>query len=258
MRVGTGIAAFDQLGCDGDVCDARQLAAVIRRKKFVANKSVMKHGEAWLLETLAMFRLPVYCLTRNEHRMREWLNRGHHGLATNELVQTLQRLFESGDIEAFSDYDDDHGFCPSESQLQAAIQKRDKNMTCSVSRQGWARWESLANPDWRRYFEDIGRDGSHMEITAGSRDRLLEIVDNAEILWRVKMNSHALVIERIAPWEPFPWKRLPEGFRANVPYEEIPSMFRSWEDAEAEHRRTRQRHVELRTWAKSICGHAYV
>jgi hypothetical protein len=217
----------------------------------------MKHGEAWLLETLAMFRLPIWCLTRKEQAMREWLNRGHHGLTEAELVRTLQRLFASRDIEAFSD-DDDNGFRPSERQLQAALRKVDKDTYCGVSQQGGARWESLATPDWRRYFADCGWDGTHVEITAGSPDRLLEIVDNSEILWRVTMNANSLDIQEISSWEPVHWKHLREGFRASVQYQKLPFIFLSREEVKSEHRRTWQRHVELRTWATSICGQAYV
>ena len=35
----------------------------------------MEYGEAWLLEILALMRLPVGRLRRNEKAMREWLNR---------------------------------------------------------------------------------------------------------------------------------------------------------------------------------------
>ena len=45
----------------------------------------MEYGEAWLLETLAIFRLPVGCMKRPERPMKEWLNRGYHKLAEEDL-----------------------------------------------------------------------------------------------------------------------------------------------------------------------------
>ena len=49
----------------------------------------MEYGEAWLLETLAIFRLPVGCMKRPERPMKEWLNRGYHKLANEDLRNTL-------------------------------------------------------------------------------------------------------------------------------------------------------------------------
>lgn len=218
---------------------------------------MIPHGEAWLLETLAMFRLSIWRLTWNERTVREWLNRGFHQLSPSDLERVLRDLFDRGDIEAFY-RDDDDGFTPSARQLQAALQRQDKDMYCGVSRQGGVRWESLANPNWARYFQDCGWDGGQVEITAGSRSRLLEIVENSKVLWDVAMDAESLEIRHTTPWNPLPWKHLPDGFRANVRYDELPFVVRSREATEAEPRETWNRYVQLRTWATSICGNAYV
>jgi len=73
------------------------------------------HGEAWLLELVAMERVPVWCLMRGEADMRAWLNRGFHNLSRSAVKHTLRQLFGQGDIEAFLD-DDEKGFIPSELQ----------------------------------------------------------------------------------------------------------------------------------------------
>ena len=130
-------------------------------------------------------------------------------------------------------------------------------MYCGVTVQGGMRWESLATPDWNRYFEDGGWDGT-VEITAGSHERLVEIVNGSELLWHVSMDAATLDIDCLRPWEVLPWKTLSAGFRSTVRYIDLPFENKSRDEVIAEHKKTWPRHVELRTWATSICGHAYV
>lgn len=216
----------------------------------------MEFGEAWLLETLAMYRLPVSRLTRCERSMNKWLNRGYHRLSRTELVQTLARLFEQGDIDAYHETD-----CYNPASLEELIGglgDSECTLHCGATRKGGNRWEQLAEPVWARYFEDCGWDGEYVEITAATRERLNELVSNADILWHCRMSVAREGITELSVWEPFLWKTLPRGFRANVRYERIRFSPKSREEVIREHRRMCSRQVELRTWATSICGNAYV
>lgn len=214
------------------------------------------YGEAWLLERLALYRLPVWGLGRSEHAIRDWLNRGFHNLSPADLRRTLRRLFDARDIAAF-DEDDEAAFNPTDDQLMAALRRQNKTLYCGATEQGGMRWESLATPDWNRFFTDCGWNGECVEITAGSHERLIEIVNGSVILWRVSMDAASLDVECVRPWQALAWKSLPSGFRAIVPYTDNWQP-KSREEAAAEHKKTCPRQVTLRTWATSICGHAYV
>ncbi len=216
----------------------------------------MEYGEAWLLETLAMFRLPVGYMKRPERPMKEWLNRGYHRLSNEALVSALAKMFRHGDIDAF--YDDEMLKPAGLSDFLASLDDRNSTMHCGVTRAGGERWEDLAKPEWSRYFEDVGWDGENVEISAGSQERIAELVSKADILWRCTMNLKQDSIQPVKPWQPFAWKTLPVGYTAIVRYVEVPFIVRPREEMEEEHRRIRPRYIKLRSWALSICGHAYV
>ena len=188
--------------------------------------------------------------------MKEWLNRGYHKLSKEELVRVLASLFRRGDIDAF--YDDEMLKPAGLNDFLSALDNRRSTMHCGVTPAGGKRWEDLAKPDWSRYFEDVGWDGENVTITAGSQERIAELVSNAEILWQCTMNLNKDSIQPLKPWEPFAWKTLPVGYTAIVRYVEIPFIVRPREEIVEEHRRNRPLYVELRSWASSICGHAYV
>ena len=217
---------------------------------------IMEYGEAWLLEILALYRLPVHCMTRAERPMSEWLNRGYHHLSKEALVSTLTSMFQSGEIDAY--HDDDMEKPATLRQFLLALGELDSTMHCGVTQGGGKRWEDLAEPDWSRFFEDVGWDGENVEITAATRDRLIELVSNADVLWQCNMSVAEVSITQFTPWEPLAWKTLPSGYRASVRYEQIPFTPRPREEIMQEHIKNRPRYIEVRTWAKSICGHAYV
>ena len=147
---------------------------------------IMEYGEAWLLEILALHRLPVHCMTRAERPMSEWLNRGYHHLSKEALVSTLTSMFQSGEIDAY--HDDDMEKPATLRQFLLALGELDSTMHCGVTQGGGKRREDLAEPDWSRFFEDVGWDGENVEITAATRDRLIELVSNADVLWQCNMS----------------------------------------------------------------------
>ena len=219
----------------------------------------MPYGEAWLLETLSMSRVWISLLASREQVLRAQLNRGFHRLSRSELKKTLVSLFARGDIEAYTG-EARSGFTPTTSELESALEEQYQYRVtyCGVTKQGGMRWEALARPDWSRYVQDRGWNGETVEITAGSRPRLLEVVANAETLWLVSMDETSLDVQQLAPWDPLPWKQLPQGFRAIICYKDVPYVYQAREELEAEHRKRMPRHLRLRNWATSICGHAYV
>lgn len=215
----------------------------------------LPHGEAWLLELLAMDRVPVWCLMRGKAEMEAWLNRGFHNLSRQAVRDTLRRLFDHGDIEAFSE-DSDNGFVPSDLQLQGAYQKRHKELYCGATKQGSERWESLACPNWSRYYEFRSWGENSCEVIAGSHERLIELMQGSELLWDIVIDVDSVSVERLCPWEAKPWKTLPNGFRALVPSKEIdsPSWRSSNENGQDDFKQWWAEYIRLRSWATSICG----
>lgn len=155
----------------------------------------MEYGEAWLLETLAMFCLPVSCLKRSEQAVNDWLNRGYHGLSEEALISTLARLFERGEIDAYSDEKDSPP--ATRDEFVNGIGDPKCQLYCGVTVAGGQRWERLANPDWNRYFHDVGWDGEYVEITTATRERLDELVANSELLWDCQMSIEENAIKKI-------------------------------------------------------------
>jgi hypothetical protein len=222
-------------------------------------KTQIPFGEAWLLETLSLYCAPLWCLTREEREMKDWLNRGHHRLGFQDLKETLLRMFQAGDIQAFAK-GDDSGFMPTERQLDDALGKKDKETYCGVTEQGGTRWEGLACPNWNRYFQDCDWNTAEhsVEVTAGSRERLTEIVAGSKILWHNTMDASSLNIETLRPWQAVHWKTLEVGYQAIVRYSDLPYDFHSRDEYIASRLQDRERYLELRSWATSICGFALV
>ena len=213
----------------------------------------MEYGEAWLLEILALMRLPVGRLRRNEQAMKEWLNRGYHGLSQEDLVLTLSKLFERQDIDAYCD--NNYQSLATWEEFLLAMNDRNSPMHCGVTQAGGERWERLARPDWSRYFEYVGWDESTVEITAGTPERLLELIANADLLCDCsKMELGDNCITTVSPWETSTWKTLPQGFRATVRFVRNPFIPRPREQILEESRKRAARYAEICTWATSIRG----
>jgi len=219
----------------------------------------LPYGEAWLLEALAFSPCALWRLSYNERDMRDWLNRGYHGLGPQELRQTLLRMFQAGDIEA-RPRDDVARFTPTETQLEEALCRRDKTTICRCTARGGARWEALAKPTWSRYFESFYEDDDTLEITAGSRERLLELVANSQTILSVTVDKSKLDIECIQPWQPVRcrWKSLDVGYRSLVHYSDFPKYRRSDDGSmvrepadDSQDPWSQARYIH---WATSICG----
>jgi hypothetical protein len=210
----------------------------------------ISHGEAWLLEVAVDLILPIRQLALPSNKLRVWLNRGSHNLNAAQLEYTLRRLFDDGQIFA-CDLGNERRRIPTDSELADAIAGRIA-MAYGLTEQGGEYWESLADPDWSRYFEAIGWNGETVTLFAGSRDRLIELVENSQLLWGARMNAAKLEIGQLHPWQATYWKSLLVGYESVVPYQ---AYERSAHFAAKE----RAKYIELRRWCKSICtreGHA--
>jgi hypothetical protein len=135
-----------------------------------------------------------------------------------------------------------------------ALKSTCPKLHCGVTIEGGALWESLAQPDWNRFFESYGWTANTVEITAGSKERLVELISNSELLWQRKMVIAENAIECFSPWMPLAWKSLPVGYRAAVEFAESPPVIRSQQELRSTYREEMNRIIELRRWGTSICG----
>jgi len=244
------------------------IRADIRAAELMAKKK-LPHGEAWLLEIAVTYHLSIASLTSSN--LDNWLNRGHHHLSSLELRHTLRRMFDHGDIEAFYQDDDtylcpsdERFFCPSNAQLEDAVNGKDRRLCYRLTVQGALRWESLANPNWNRYYEQSTSSDNSYELIAGSQERLLEIIRESKTLWGVIMCTTDLEIETLRPRQVAHWKTLPIGYRTLVEYTESSSVDvmeyvrQTPEEREKARKAGRRKYVRVAHWADSICGHAFV
>ncbi|MCR9297162.1 MAG: hypothetical protein NXI32_31060 [bacterium] len=175
--------------------------------------------------------------------MNDWLNRGYHALSPDDLIATLTRMFERGDIDAY--YNDDFNKPATIDTFLKGLGNSECNLHCGVTHAGGKRWEQLANPDWDRYFEGFGWDGDNVLLLATTLERLDELTANAEVLWNCKMTLANNDIIEIVPWEPFTWKTLPRALKATVRYIKCEFVPRSREQIMIEHEKDWPREVEL-------------
>lgn len=212
-------------------------------------------GEAWLLETLALYQVPLWCLARDREVIHEWLLRGSHGLTQRELASTLNYLFESRDLEAF--YNDeakevDLPFIPTLNQVRLAFERTDQKIHCRVSHQGGKRWEHLANPRWDLFYEDSMWDEPTFEIVGASKERISTVLSFADVLWHINIDWNSVNFHRTSPFRPFHWKTLPEGFGTSVKFSHI--KFRSGPEITNFIESNREKNSRFQYWMTSICG----
>ena len=211
----------------------------------------LPHGEAWLLELAVRYWLPICGLNRSNDDLHRWLLRGGHGLSKDDLHQTLRRLFDAGDICATVDEIDAPSFNPTDEQLDAALAGRDghRMLRYGMTLQGGARWEFLAKPNWDRFFDrDTVYGERTTQIFAGSRDRLVELIEASEIIWNIRVLDPQPKIEVLEPWnDATAWKPLPRGYRTIVPFEDTAPKFDR-----------REQYVSLVRWCSSLLGHVWV
>jgi hypothetical protein len=199
-------------------------------------------GEAWILEACALRGLPVIGLTYNPKEMYDWLLRRHHGLNNHELRDTLASLCQRGYLE-FSNFNDEAGFCPTLAEIEDSLQHWQAQIYCQVTPTGGELWETLAQPNWQRYFNDSYPESNILLLQTGSEERWWELAHNAERLWHIEIESTTLNVCRMQPWWPTHWKQLSCGFEGEIRFQH----------SDREEGMPVSEQQKLRQWAGRIC-----
>ena len=130
----------------------------------------MTGGEYWILDVVLEWRDSIRALEPDDiEALEAAFNRKWHGLPHDELLDTLDSLFQRGDIiagEFASDHDDAHTelYTLSRKDIEAELRRRlykgrRRPPSCiyyGLTAQGGARWEAISRPDWNCYLNRYG------------------------------------------------------------------------------------------------------
>lgn len=168
----------------------------------------MDEGEHWLLDSVVEAWYPMSLLVSDKLELA--FNRRHHGLSRGELIDTLERLFERGDLLAQRG---EERFTPTRTEIEAALAGR-LDLFYGLTPRGGARWESVSRPEWQRYLRaSVFAEGQEGEI-AGSDRRLVEKYDAlSHHAWNISVVQGSRRWDVLEPWQATYWKQLPKGHR---------------------------------------------
>jgi hypothetical protein len=193
-------------------------------------------NEYWFLDVVVEETLCLSALI--DESFEQAYNRNGHGLKYNEIIHTLDRLFQRGNLTAcyypstnlpsISTED----FVPTIEEIKAGVQEvLPSSLWYKLTQQGAERWELISRPNWNLYISPLC--SQHEEenqgcIEAGSRQILEEFLmfELANPFRTVDLSS--IEWEELEPWEATYWKTLPIGYQLSYFAEDIP--YNSQED----------------------------
>lgn len=199
----------------------------------------LTRGEYWLLETAVEVGPPVRYLAAP--RLDQVFNKPGHGLDRASLVETLERLFQSGlvGVARLSE-----GGCSgpfsralTRGEIDACLDEPGygegfDTTFYGLTAEGGRQWEQFAAPDWDRYIARYTRPSRSGRWDIGviispephQVDRLLE---GARYMGQAIDDTH-LHRRVVRPWQATYWKRLTRGYLASYRFDEVES---NWDDA---------------------------
>jgi len=188
----------------------------------VKREAFMEKSEFWLLDVVVRMWYPLYLLMDDEVALV--FNRPGHGLSHEQLVDTLHRLFQKGDLIAADilERKPSDEFVPTREQIEAALVD-EVRVYYGLTVQAGARWEDYAKPDWGWYVNaSYGADEngkSIAEIEGSNRQRVQEYLslhDDHYVVPNMEMVEGSNEWAVLTPWHVFYWRTLPKGYRVRV------------------------------------------
>jgi hypothetical protein len=204
----------------------------------------IEFGEYWLLETAVTGRVPFNFIDCPPRALIAQWNKQPHGLSKEQLIATLHRLFQAGDISAWVDecrildgkpeerFLRDN-YTPSLEEIERAFRWDEPEnhqyvprYAYSLTAQGGQRWEEIARPDWSRFHEldYIGEDApTGLIVTAGSLARAEEVLQSDFPRYQLRRIAGIDRLHELRPWHATYWKTLPDGYRLQWACERDPN-----------------------------------
>lgn len=125
-----------------------------------SNSSNINRGEYWVIN--AALEASLFFSALAVENLEETFNIKGHGLNYSQLVDTLDCLFQRGDLIAYysqsiqKSYPNWNIFIPNKQEIIAGLQGNLVSNICyKLTAQGGTRWESVSNPNWNRYYTPI-------------------------------------------------------------------------------------------------------
>ena len=169
----------------------------------------MNKGQYWILNVLVERGCAIHLI--DSDNVDQHFSPGH-GLDRQELVDTLDSLFQRGDLSAERLIDgSDEDFSPTRSEIATALLSKVSNVTIFLTPQGGALWEEFSAPNWDHYIrEEWGEDdwwgASAVECHLAER-----FLDTPQVQSRIVPGT--MMWDKPSPWEATYWKTLPAGCR---------------------------------------------
>jgi hypothetical protein len=156
-------------------------------------------------------------------------------LGITEIAESLNRLFQNGNLLAISPSDlnrvyadsaeeygtnntlPSRGFIPSYSQIELAL-KQEENLFYFLTVQGGELWESVSHPKWNQYYFSAGNEYEH--ILRCHSHKMAEKLLKIQYLVDFGRCYHSPIVETIertlfTPWQATYWKKFPLGYEIN-------------------------------------------
>lgn len=193
----------------------------------------MKKEEYWLLDAAIETGIRIRLFHPDNPELEDALNRGHHGLAVPDLVQTLHHLFQRGDIVAFNDrtlYPHTDYFIPTSSDIERTLIEKRPDLHYRLTAQGGTRWEIATQADWQRFSNTSASyhgEHQHVVIEAGNMSILEKLFSiHSSIYYDREILQETVLWEEVEHWQATYWKTLPIGYRVEfctIPRTTIPA-----------------------------------
>lgn len=193
----------------------------------------LSRGEYWLLTNAVEYGLPLRMLT-----LPEWpqsdphdatidvvLNKRGHGLAVNELAETLHQMLERDWIVLSRDVRRRSLVHPDREEMRHILDERGpfhEGVFYCLTPAGGESWESFARPEWDRYVSCDGEsdeDPTITEVVASSEKSLKRYMASVEHETPIEAGSR--IYDELRPWQATYWKTLPTGFRCRYRYQRV-------------------------------------
>ncbi len=188
----------------------------------------MTESEYWIMDVVLECRDTITALRPDDIDMLEsYYNRKGHGLSHEQLVDTLDQMFQRGDIIAEKYEPGETGtpcersvsglYCPSRKEIEDELRSTSDDVCVyfGLTEQGGEKWEIVSHPDWNlylnRYRDRDERDVDWVEMEASNRPLLQEFLERD--LQEGSVLADTIEWEEFVPWEVSYWKSLPRSYR---------------------------------------------